>query len=131
MLSFIVFGWFLNISFMPAECYAVNNSFCQENNAIVTEIGVDVTFWNRLTIAGSMETFEFLEGFNSGIPNFNVYSLNSKFSANLRLTPDNSKADVNLYAVHECRHPVSPWKENLSTYNYGSTRFGVKISGKF
>lgn len=131
MLSFIVFSWFFNLSFMPNECYAVNNSFCQEKNAIVTEIGLDATLWNRLTIAGSVESFEFPAGFDSGMPNFNIYSINSKISANLRVTPDNSKVEVNLYASHECRHPVNPWKEDLSTYNYGSTRYGLKLSGKF
>lgn len=131
MLSFIVIGWFFNLSFMPTECYAVDNSFYEVNNAIVSEIGLDVTLWDRLTIAGSMESFELPVGFNSGMPNFNIYSLNSKFSANLRVTPNNSKVNVNLYASHECRHPVNPWKENLSTYNYGSTRYGIKVSGKF
>ena len=37
----------------------------------------------------------------------------------------------NSKAWKEFRHPVNPWKEDLSTYNYGSTRYGVKVSGKF
>ena len=86
MLSFIVFSWFFNLSFMPNECYAVNNSFCQEKNAIVTEIGLDATLWNRLTIAGSMESFEFPIGFDFAFSSLLIvntpYTIIRRFSQN-------------------------------------------------
>lgn len=116
---------------MPQEAYAVNNSMLIEKNAIVTEIGLDAVLFDRLTFAGSVETFEKSIGFVAGMPNFNVYSLNSKFLANWRATPDDSKVTVDVYALHECRHPVACWKDDSNTFNYATTRFGIKVSGHF
>lgn len=128
MFEFIAVSWFLTLGWVPLqEDYVGYHRAVLDDTKIATvaELGLNAKFFDRLTLSGSMENYQYI-GQDTNAGYFLPFRIDYKASANLKIT-DN----VSINAYHECDHPVvTNSRDDLkSVYRSSETIISVTIRG--
>jgi hypothetical protein len=128
MFEFIAVSWFLTLGWVPLqEDYVGSRRDIIDENRIATvaEIGLTATMFERLTLSGSIENYQYV-GEDSSAGYFNPYRVDYKASANIRITDH-----VSISAAHECDHAIltRTREEGRPRYQSGETIVSVTFKG--
>ena len=128
MFQFIAVSWFVTLGWVPLqEDYIGSRRAVLDENKVATvaEIGIDATVFDRLTLSGSMENYQYI-GTGSSAGYFNPFRIDYKASATLKISDH-----VSITAAHECDHPVitSSHDDLQNIYQKGETIVSVTFRG--
>lgn len=121
-MEWLVISWFLSFGWVPIQADNVGQSSAMRENATFAEIGVSGEMADRVTIFGSVETYQtYLPSKYSFAP----YLANYRIGATFRIIDG-----VSITADHLCIHPVLSIGEDSYMKSGGKTRVYLKIEGK-
>jgi hypothetical protein len=127
-MSWLLVTWFLAFGYVPkqTEIVAFQYQFLtQEEIATVAQMGVSAKLFDRFTISGDIENFQYIDtkGFADGGAFF-PYRIDYHFSLNVKVN-----AWLSVIATHECDHSIKI-KENLNNqYESSETKVIIRIDG--
>jgi len=127
-LSFLVVSWFLTFGYVPDMGMTVNDTgvnISRFNNAVtVSDIGLSVTAWDKLTLYTSLENYQYYSPADKNVLQFSPFKTGYKIG--MTFTPIKN---VSFDLSHVCEHPVSSDNVIEFPYNYGQTRISVTFKG--
>jgi hypothetical protein len=123
MFSWLLFNWFITFGLVPQQEFMMDDTFKEaETISTVVSIGFDATVFDKLTVYGTLDNFQYARTPISYRP----YQIRYKIGAAYSICPWLS---VNI--MHECDHEIV--FNELDRFKYGKqeTSIYLKISGSF
>ena len=124
MFNFIIVSWFLTFGIVQVQYDTIDDTISNLDSnrlATVAEIGISANAWNRLTISGSIENYQYKE--NKDIY-FVPYRIDYKIGASFKVIEG-----LTIDFDHYCDHPVLSGSKNAYSYSSGETKLTFTLSG--
>jgi len=123
-MPWLLVSWFLSFGYVPSQTDTIGIAVSKLDTsriATVAEIGLSFNAFDRLSVYGSIENFQYIA------PSGMFYPFRADYKAGIELEVTKN---FSILAEHTCDHPVSFTNEPYSKARYLSseTKITVRIS---